>query len=227
MDVELSAMLSYRHVELPSFYCIYIYIYIYTGKIEELTNELSRYKWDSVGLSETRLSGCGELTTNEGHKIYYSGREKHQEVVGFIVRKELINAVLNYTTISSRVISIRLKASPIKITIIQIYAPTTTYNDEEIEQFYESVDNTIQESHKKDIIIVQGDFNAKIGSDANEEWAECAGRFGIGGRNDRGQRLLEFAGKHRLLGERRIHYFHIKSQGVPHGTLLMVKYTTK
>ena len=29
VDVELSAMLSYRHVELPSFYCIYIYIYIY------------------------------------------------------------------------------------------------------------------------------------------------------------------------------------------------------
>ena len=72
-----------------------------TGKIEELTNELSRYKWDIVGLSETRLNGCGELTTNEGHKIYYSGREKHQEGVGFIVRKELINAVLNYTTISS------------------------------------------------------------------------------------------------------------------------------
>ena len=62
-----------------------------TGKIEELTNELSVYKWDSV--SETRLSGCGELTTNEGHTIYYSGREKHQEGVGFIVRKELINAL--------------------------------------------------------------------------------------------------------------------------------------
>ena len=34
-----------------------------TGKIEELTNELSRYKWDIVGLSETRLSGCRR--TNE------------------------------------------------------------------------------------------------------------------------------------------------------------------
>ena len=75
-----------------------------TGKIEELTNELRRYKWDIVGISETRLNGCGELTTNECHKIYYSGRGKHQDGVGFIVRNELINAVLNYTTISSRVI---------------------------------------------------------------------------------------------------------------------------
>ena len=75
-----------------------------------------------------------------------------------------------------------MKASPINITIIQIYAPTSTYNDEENEQFYETVDNTIQESHKKDMLIVQGDFNANIGSNANEEWAECAGRFGIGVR---------------------------------------------
>ena len=36
-----------------------------TGKIEELTNELSRYKWDIIGLGETRLNGSGELTTNE------------------------------------------------------------------------------------------------------------------------------------------------------------------
>ena len=145
------------------------------GKIEELTNELSRYKWDIVCLSENRLNGCAELTTNEGHKIYYSGREKHEEGVGFIVRKKQINAVLNYSTISNLVISIRLKASPINITIIQIYTPTSTYNDEEIEQFYETVDNTIPESHKKDILIVHGDFNAKVGNDANEEWAECAG----------------------------------------------------
>ena len=46
---------------------------------------------------------------------------------------------------------------------------------------------------------MQGDFNAKIGSDANEEWAECARRFGIRVRNDRVQKLLTFAGKHRLV----------------------------
>ena len=46
---------------------------------------------------------------------------------------------------------------------------------------------------KKSILIVQGDFNANIGSDANVEWAECSGRFGIGVRNERGQILLEFS----------------------------------
>ena len=35
--------------------------------------ELSRYKWDVIGLAETRLTGDGELTTEEGHNLYYSG----------------------------------------------------------------------------------------------------------------------------------------------------------
>ena len=43
------------------------------GKLEELMKELSRYKWDVIGLAETRLTGDGELTTEEGHKLYYSG----------------------------------------------------------------------------------------------------------------------------------------------------------
>ena len=104
-----------------------------------------------------------------------------------------------------------MKASPINITIIQIYAPISTYNDEEIEKFYETVDNTIQESNKKDILIVQCDFNTKIGSDANDECDECARRFGIGVRNDRGQRLLEFAGKHSLVAANTL-FQHKKSR---------------
>ena len=46
---------------------------------------------------------------------------------------------------------------------------TLKYNYEEIDKLYETLDNTIHESYKKDILVVQGDFNAKIGSDANEE----------------------------------------------------------
>ena len=88
------------------------------GKIHELTNELDRYQWDIVGLSETRMSGHGELTTDSGHKLFYSGKVKHFKGVGLIVRKELTKAVINYSVISSRIISIRIKAIPINMTII-------------------------------------------------------------------------------------------------------------
>ena len=43
------------------------------GKINE------RYKWNIIGLSETRLTGSGEILTEAGHKLYYSGQSKHFE----------------------------------------------------------------------------------------------------------------------------------------------------
>ena len=131
--------------------------------------ELSRYKWDVIGLAETRLTGDGELATEEGHKLYYSGQGKHYEGVGFMVKKEIKNSVINYTAVSSRIISIRIKESPMNITIIQIYAPITAYIDEEIDQFYESIDNTIKETPKKYFLIIRSDLNAKVGKDAHIE----------------------------------------------------------
>lgn len=42
------------------------------GKVKELTHELGRYRWDILGLAEVRWTGCGETTTEEGHKLWYS-----------------------------------------------------------------------------------------------------------------------------------------------------------
>ena len=64
--------------------------------------------------------GFGELTTTDGHKIWYSGDDTvHQHGVAFIVKKENVNAVIECTPISNRLISIRIAASPHNITIIQ------------------------------------------------------------------------------------------------------------
>ena len=56
----------------------------------------------------------------------------------------------------------------------------------------------IKKVPKKDIIIIQGYFNGKIGPDAYVEWQGTIGRYGVGTTNDRGLRLLEFASSQRL-----------------------------
>ena len=159
-----------------------------TGKV--LTHALSRYKWDIAGLAETRWTGEGETSTEEGHKIWYSGeREKHQHGEAFIVRKEITDCVIGCTAVNSRIISIRITAKPINITVIQVYAPTTSHSDDETEMFYETLEETIARTRKKDITIIIGDRNAKIGEDAYEDWAETVGKFGCGNTNNRGLRL--------------------------------------
>ena len=173
---------------------------LYTcGRIQELTHKLKCYRWDIIGLSEVRWTGSGETSTEDGHKIWFSGEEKkHQHGVAFIVRKEITGSVISCMPILSRLISICVSAKPHNMTIIQVYAPTTDHDDEEVKKFYELLESTIMEVPKKDILIVQGDWNAKVGPDAYENWAGTVGRFGIGETNDRGLRLLEFARSHCL-----------------------------
>lgn len=55
------------------------------------------------------------------------------------------------------------------MTIIQVYNPTSDDDDEEVEMFY--VESTIVEVPKKDIIIVQGDWNTIVGQGTYENWA--------------------------------------------------------
>lgn len=63
---------------------------------------------------------------------------------------------------SSRLISIRIAAR----FIIQVYAPTTDYDDEAVETFFEELENTDKKTPKKDFLVIQGDWNARIGTDA-------------------------------------------------------------
>ena len=91
---------------------------------EQLTHAMSRYHWNIVGLCEMRWKNFGEMSTYDGHKVYFSGEEdRHWYGVGDLVHKDVADAVLGCRPVSSRLISIRLRASPFSITIIQVYAP--------------------------------------------------------------------------------------------------------
>ena len=95
--------------------------------------------------------------------------------------------------VSSRLITIRLKASPFNITIIQAYVPTTNYDVDDIEDFYDQLQDVIDQAPKKGILVVQGDWNAKIGDDASKNWKGACGQYCNPETNKRGLRLLEFA----------------------------------
>ena len=50
------------------------------------------------------------------------------------------------------------------ITVIQVYAPTTIAEEIEIEQFYEDLQHLLEMTPKKDVFLILGDWNAKVGS---------------------------------------------------------------
>jgi len=83
-----------------------------------------------------------------------------------------------------------------RVKIVQVYAPTSTYDDEVIEDMYEEI-NKLLDSVPTKYTMVLGDFNAKIGMRMKGESA-IMGKYGIGIRNERGDRLIEFAASRQL-----------------------------
>ena len=52
-------------------------------------------------------------------------------------------------------LSLRLRAVPFNITIVQAYAQTSDYDDNKIEEFYDQLQNVINQTPKRDILVVQ------------------------------------------------------------------------
>ena len=128
-----------------------------------------------------------------GHTVYFSGNEKGgKKGVAFIANQHTAKRVLGYNPINDRLISLRLQAKPINITIIQVYAPTSSATDDVMDEFYNQLQDTLDTASKRDAVFVIGDFNAKIGAGhCHEEEKAVIGKFGLGERNKRGDNLVD------------------------------------
>ena len=91
-------------------------------------------------------------------------------------------------------ISGRFQGKPFNITVIQIYAPIS--NAQEAERFYEDLQDLLELTSPKNVLFIVGDWNAKVGS---QETPGVTGKFGLGMRNEAGQRLIEFCQENALV----------------------------
>ena len=90
-------------------------------------------------------------------------------------------------------ISLRFQGKP--FTLIQVYAPTTNAEENEVEGFYEGLQELLDLTSKKDVLFIIQDWNAKVGS---QEIPGITGKFDSGVQNETGQRLIEFCQENAL-----------------------------
>ena len=82
--------------------------------------------------------------------------------------------------------------------IIQLYAPTSNAEEAEVEWLYEDLQHLLELTSKKDVLFIIGDWNARVGG---QETPGVTGRFGLGVRNEAGQRQ----NSNRALHKRRLY----------------------
>ena len=93
-------------------------------------------------------------------------------------------------------ISVHFQGKPFNIMVIQVYAPTSNAKEAEVEWFYEDLQDLLELTPQQDVLSIIGDCNAKVGS---QETPGVTGKFGLGMRNEAGQRLIEFCQENALV----------------------------
>jgi len=158
--------------------------------------EMARVNVNILGISELKWSGMGEFNSND-HYIYYCGQESlRRNGVAIMVNKRVQNSELGCNLKNDRMNSVRFQGKPFNITVIQAYMPTSNTEEAELEWFYEDLQDLLALTPKKDVLFIIGDWNEKVGS---QETPGVTGKFGLGGQNEAGQKLIEFCQENALV----------------------------
>ena len=91
-----------------------------------------------LGVAGTHWNNSVEDTFQQnGYVIIHSSRkdEIRRQGVAIVIGKELSKCMTSYALISERIMSVSLKTHTGLVTIIQMYAPDSTYDDDEVENF--------------------------------------------------------------------------------------------
>ncbi|VDO59702.1 unnamed protein product [Schistosoma margrebowiei] len=175
-----------------------------TGRAFQIAAEMRRYDLEVLGISETHWTQVGQQRLTSGELLLYSSHEEENDtrtqVVALMLSKQAQNALIGWESHGPRIIksSFKTKKEGITMNIIQCYAPTNDYNEDAKDQFYNRLQSIVGKCQTKDLTILMGDFNAKVGTD-NTGHEGIMGRHGLGERNENDRPQQQVPGLYDLL----------------------------
>ena len=96
---------------------------------------------------------------------------------------------LGYWTVSDRVFLVKIQGNPFNIAIIVVYASMTGSTEEEIDAFYETLEEAKSQCKPNEVNIIIADLNAKVGSETD---GGTVGPHGTGKRNECGEKWVQW-----------------------------------
>ena len=105
----------------------------------------------------------GEFNSDD-YYINLCGQKSLRRIgLDITVNKRVWNAVLGCNLKNNRMTCVHFQGKPFSITAIQVYVPTTDAEEDEVDQFYEYLQDLLELIPKKDILFIIEDWNAKVG----------------------------------------------------------------
>ena len=138
----------------------------------------------------------GEFNSDDPY-IYYGGQESlRKHGVAIIVNKRVQNAVLGCNLKNNRMISVPFQGKPFNIMVIQVYAPTSIFEEAEVERFYEDLQELLELTPKKRCAFHYRGLECKSRKSRNT-WSSR--QIWPWRMNEAGQKLIEFCKENALV----------------------------
>ena len=150
---------------------------------------------DLVGLQEHRLKTSNIIDRVEdelgGLLVLTSANDRGQGGVGIYFSKRSKDRLLSCEQVSERILISHLEAKP-NITVVSAYSPTNcNENSETNEEFYRQMEDIVKKIHPHYVVIILGDFNARVGKDSRISSPTTVGRHSFHEEtNENGLRLV-------------------------------------
>jgi len=166
-----------------------------SGKLENLKVEMKKNNLNVLGVSEVRWTEEGDFES-DGYRVIYSGGKQRERGVAVILDGNTAKRVIEIKRCGDRMMMIKMQGELVNIVLIQLYMPTSEHSDEEVEEMYEQLEELMSEQKGSDHVVIVGDWNAIVGEGRDEL---VIGKFGLGVRNERGERMIEFCKRNKLV----------------------------
>ena len=188
-------------------------------KLDFLVKELRRLGVAIAGIQETKWFGK-DIWTVDGYTLLHSGRTLPNETdpqvrnkgVGILLDRHATmawkNAGETWEAVNSCVVTARLKVvgrgrmrpgslretSNTHMSVVSAYAPIAKAPLGVKAKFFDDLQDTLYHVPAGDVLVVLGDFNARVGTREgdNDVWREVRGKHGVGSCNKAGEGLLDF-----------------------------------
>jgi exonuclease III len=165
-------------------------------KTQNLKKEMQKNAVSVLVVGEVRCKGQGEIRSGD-YTVYYSGGDRAERGVAIVVHKSIVKSVVKKSVYSDRIIAVKLKAETVSMLTVQVYMPTSGYEDDEVEELYDIIEEILGEVGKGETnTIIMGDWNSVVGDKAHHN---TVGPYGLGRRNQRSEMLFDFCERNGLV----------------------------
>ncbi|GAB4821010.1 hypothetical protein N2152v2_008056 [Parachlorella kessleri] len=141
-----------------------------------------------------RLAGQGQRSRQSAA----SQRQPGAAGVGLAITRAWRRALQHWEAVSPRLLWARFSGT-VNMSVVMAYAPTSQHPTAR-KQFFTDLGRLVERVPARDMLIVLGDFNSKVGSAKSpaDSYGGMLGSHGVGSRNAEGEELLGLCTAHRL-----------------------------